>query len=134
VRLIVLTLLSLLSAWAGADDQWLEIGADPQGKYYIDPKSIQVEGDTIRLRKRGVYNANMMETFGDKKVSFRESVGIIEIDCGRKIHRVVQMDIISPEGEVVWTTGKMNRMWDDIMPNTHGEATHNFVCRGLDKS
>ena len=115
-------------------DNWVEVGADPQGKYYVSPSSLQVDGETLRFRKKGVYNFNMLETFGDKPVSFRESVGTIEIDCARRIHRVVQMDIISPEGQVAWTTGKMNRMWEDIVPGSLGEQTHAFVCPGMNKS
>ena len=120
------------NAWSV--DNWVEVGADPQGKYYVDPTSLQVDGETLRFRKKGVYNFNMLETFGDKRVSFRESVGTIEIDCARRIHRMVQMDIISPEGQVAWTTGKMNRMWEDIVPSSLGEETHAFVCRGMNKS
>lgn len=120
------------AAWAG--ENWVEVGADPQGKYYVDANSLQVEGETMRFRKKGVYNFMMLETFGDKKISFRESVGTIEIDCARRIHRVVQMDIVGPEGTVEWSTGKMNRMWEDIAPDSVGNETHAYVCRGMTSS
>ncbi len=120
------------SAWA--EENWVEVGADPQGRYYVDASSIAVDGETMRFRKKGVYNFSMVDTFGGKKVSFRESMGIIELDCARRIHRVIQMDIVSPGGKVEWTTGKMNRMWENIAPNSLGEVTHAYVCRGMTSS
>jgi hypothetical protein len=124
----------LLSGAARAAENWVEVGADPQGKYYVDANSLQVDGETTRFRKKGVYNFMMLETFGEKKVSFRESVGTIEIDCARRIHRMVQMDIVGPEGKVAWTTGKMNRMWEDIPLDSLANETHAYVCRGMTSS
>lgn len=121
----------VIPAWA---ENWVSVGVDPQGKYYVDADSIEVDGETLRFRKKGVYNFPMVETFGDRKVSFQASVGIIEIDCARRIHRMVRMDIISPQGEVSWTTGKLNRLWEDIAPGTLGEETHSFVCKGMTTS
>ncbi len=132
-KLLTLSVAALaVNAWA--EENWVEIGADPQGKYYVDAGSIQVEGESMRFRKKGVYTFSMVETFGDQKVSFRESVGTIEIDCARRIHRVIQMDIVSPEGKVVWTTGKMNRMWEDIPSDSLADETHAYVCRGMTSS
>lgn len=120
------------AAWAA--ENWVEVGADPQGKYYVDANSLHVEGETTRFRKKGVYNFMILETFGERKVSFRESVGTIEIDCARRIHRMVQMDIVGPDGKVQWTTGKMNRMWEDIPPDSLANETHAYVCRGMTSS
>ena len=49
--------LALLTLAAGAEQTWVEIGVDPEAKYYVDPGSIKVDGDTIRLHKRAVFNA-----------------------------------------------------------------------------
>jgi hypothetical protein len=62
-------MLGALSA-AGADPEWVEIGADTEAVYYIDAKSIEVEGDTIRLRKRAVYNAPLVDNFSGRPVLF----------------------------------------------------------------
>lgn len=133
-RVMAGLMLALCAPTRGWAENWVQVGADPQGKYYVDTDSIEADGETLRFRKKGVYNFPMLETFGDKKVSFQSSVGIIELDCARRIHRMVRMDIISPEGEVSWTTGKLNRMWDDIVPNTLGEETRTFVCKGVTSS
>lgn len=115
-------------------EEWVPVGADPQGKYFVDRDSIEVDGETLRFRKKGVYNFRMLETFGDKKVSFQSSIGIIELDCARRIHRMVRMDVLSPEGDVAWTTGKLNRLWDDILPESLGEETRRYVCEKVSRS
>lgn len=129
LKTMVVLCTALWTGFAMAQENWVEIGVDPQGKYYVDANSLQLDEETLRFRKKGVYNFMMLETFGDKKISFKESVGTIEIDCQRKIHRMIQMDILTPEGEVQWSTGKLNRLWEDIPPDSLAEETHTFVCR-----
>ena len=124
-----------LSLPALADDEWVEVGADTEAKYYVNTRSIQVEGETIRLQKRAVYNNPLADNFTGRQVLFRESVGTVELDCGRHINRVVAIDMIGVNGEVVWSSGKMpQRMWEEVRQNTHGAATFEYVCRNLGKS
>ena len=129
-------LWSLLLAATGADAaQWVEIGADTQAKYYVDVDSIQVDGDTVRLTKRGVYTHILMESLGGKPTQFKETLGVVELDCTRRINRVVQIDMLGADGEVTWSSGRMQkRMWEDVQANTHGEATLDFVCGTLGKA
>jgi hypothetical protein len=120
---------------AGAEEEWVEIGADTEAKYYINAKSIEVEGDTIRLQKRAVYNSPLVDNFTGRQVLFKESVGVVELDCGRRVNRVVSIDMIGVNGEVVWSSGKMpRRMWEEVRDNTHGGKTFEYVCKQLDKS
>ena len=115
--------------------QWVEIGADTPGKYYIDPASIQVDGETIRLRKRAVYDSPLTDNFSGRPVLFKESVGTVEIDCGRRINRVTSIDMLGLNGEVVWSSGKMpKRLWEDVQDNTHGGRTFEYVCKALGKT
>jgi hypothetical protein len=66
---------------------------------------------------------------------FKQTLGVVELDCGRRINRVVQIDMIGLNDEVVWSSGRMKkRVWEDVRPNTHGEATLDFVCGKLGKS
>jgi hypothetical protein len=66
---------------------------------------------------------------------FKETVGTLELDCARRINRVIQIDMIGLNDEVVWSSGRMQRrMWEDVRANTHGEATLQFVCGKLGKS
>jgi hypothetical protein len=131
---VVLAFALALPVWA-ADVEWVEIGADTEAKYYINPKSIEVEGDTIRLQKRQVFNSPLVDNFTGRQVLFKESVGVVELDCGRRINRVISIDMIGMEGEVVWSSGKMpKRMWEEVRSNTHGETTFNYVCQQIKKS
>ena len=127
-------LMGLLAAHGAGAAQWVEIGADTQAKYYVDIDSVQVDGDTVRVSKRGVFTNPLMENFGGKPTQFKETVGIVELDCGRRMNRVVQIDMIGPDGQVAWSSGRMpKRMWEDVQADTHGEATLEFVCGKLGK-
>jgi hypothetical protein len=130
---VAATLLAL--PVAAADIEWIEIGVDTDARYYINPKSVQVDGDTIRLQKRQVFNAPLVDNFSGRRVLFKESIGTVEVDCGRHINRVTEIDMIGMEGEVVWSSGKMKqRMWEDVHDNTHGGATFDYVCKNLNRS
>ena len=108
---------------------WVEVGADTQAKYYVDMESIKVDGENVSVLKRGVFTQIMTDKLGDTSATFNETIGTVEIDCARRINRVTQIDMIGENGEVVWSSGPMNkRMWEDVRPNTHGEATLDFVC------
>jgi len=132
--LAVLAVMSLPMC-AMAQDQWVEVGADTEAKYYVDTGSIEVEGETIRFRKRGVYTLPLTDNFSGRPVQFKESVGTVEIDCARRINRVISIDMLSPQGEVVWSSGKMSkRMWEDVRDGTHGGSTFDYICKNLDKS
>jgi len=127
--------LALLTLAAGAEQTWVEIGVDPEAKYYVDPGSIKVDGDTIRLHKRAVFNAPLADNFTGRQVLFKESIGVVEVDCGRHINRVTSIEMIGLNGEVVYSSGVMKgRMWEDVRENTHGQATFDYVCKQLDKS
>jgi hypothetical protein len=132
---LVLTLLGASLLARAADVEWVEIGADTEAKYYINPKSVEVEGDTIRLQKRQVFTSPLVDNFTGRPVLFKESIGVVELDCGRRINRVISVDMIGVNGEVVWSSGKMSkRLWEDVRENTHGETTFNYVCKSLNKS
>jgi len=130
---IVAALLALPIPAAGVE--WIEIGVDTEARYYINPKSVEVEGDTIRLQKRQVFNAPLVDSFTGRRVLFKETIGTVEVDCGRRINRVTQIEMIGMDGEVVWSSGKMKqRMWEDVKDDTHGGATFDYVCKNLNKS
>jgi hypothetical protein len=44
----------LFAAGAGAAE-WIEVGADTEAKYYVDLSSIEVEANTVRVVKKGVF-------------------------------------------------------------------------------
>jgi surface-adhesin protein E len=125
----ILALAVLLLATSVGAAEWVDIGTDAEATYYVDLSSIEVEADTVRVVKKGVYAKTLTEDLGGGPKLFRQTLGVIELDCGRRINRVVEMDMIGPDDEVVWSSGRMKRrMWEDVRPNTHGEATLDFVC------
>jgi len=119
----------LLYAGSTCAAEWVEIGVDTEAIYYVDVSSIEIEGDTVRVHKKGVFPQPLKEELGGSPKIFTQTLGLIELDCGRHINRVVQIDMLASDGEVVWSSGRMTRrMWEDVRPNTHGQATLDFVC------
>jgi len=120
--------LALFAAAANATE-WIEVGVDTEAKYYVDVDSISVDGENVSVRKRGIYTHVLTDNFGGKTATFKESIGTIELDCGRRINRVTQIDMIGENGEVVWSSGPMKkRMWENVRTNSHAESTLEIVC------
>ena len=108
---------------------WIEVGADTEAKYYVDVDSILVNGENIRFMKRGVYTHVLTDNLDGHPTAFKETRGIVEVDCGRRINRVTQIELVGEDSEVVWSSGPLKkRMWEDVRINTHAEYTLNFVC------
>jgi hypothetical protein len=128
-----LTGLALFALTANATD-WVEVGADTEAKYYVDVDSISVDGENVSVRKRGIYTHVLTDNFGGQSATFKESMGTIELDCGRRINRVTQIDMIGENGEVVWSSGPMKkRMWEPVRANSHAESTLEIVCARIHK-
>ena len=129
----LLTGLALVAAAANATE-WVEVGADTEARYYVDVDSISVDGDNVSVRKRGVYTHVLTDNFGGQSATFKETIGTIELDCVRRINRVTRIDMIGENGEVVWSSGPMQkRMWEEIRPNSHAESTLEVVCGRLNR-
>lgn len=123
-----LVALMLLASQANAIE-WLEVGADTEAKYYIDLDSISIEGENVTVQKRGIYTHVLTDNFAGRPTVFKETIGSVEIDCVRRINRIIQIDMIGEGGEVVWSSGPMKkRMWEDVRPNTHAATTVETVC------
>ena len=125
---IWLLALILVSHPAFAAD-WVEVGADTEARYYVDVDSIEVDGENVRVLKRGIYTQVLTDNLGGNPTTFRETIGTIELDCGRRINRVIQIDMIGLDGELAWSSGRMlSRAWEEARPNSHAETTLNVVC------
>ena len=120
--------LALVAATANATE-WIEVGVDTEAKYYVDVDSISIDGENVSVRKRGIYTHVLTDNFGGQSATFKESIGTIEMDCGRRINRVTQIEMIGENGEVVWSSGPMKkRMWEPVRANSHAESTLEIVC------
>ncbi len=133
-RATLAVLMAVAAAFgpAASATEWVEVGADTQAKYYIDVDSIKVDGENVSVVKRGIFTQILTDTLGDKSASFKETLGVVEIDCARRINRLTQIEMIGENGDVVWSSGPMKkRQWEDVRANTHAEATVEQVCRRL---
>ncbi len=127
--------VALCAALGAQAEDWVEVGADPEAKFYVDMDSVEVVKDTLTVRKRGVYHHTLTENFGGKPAAFRQTVGIVELDCRLRVNRVVQIDMLDDNGQVVWTSGRMpQRMWEQVKPNSHAETTLDTVCARFRRS
>ena len=110
-------------------EDWIEVGADTQARYYVDVDSIRIDGENVRVLKRGVFTQTLTDTLGGTSATFNQTIGTVEIDCVRQINRITQIDMLNEKGELVWSSGPMSkRMWEDVRPNTHAQATAEAVC------
>ena len=127
--------LSLGAAGVAQATDWVAVGVDTEARYYVDVDSIEVDGENVRVQKKGVYTHVLTDNLGGKSASFKETLGTVELDCGRRINRIVQIDMIGEDGGVVWSSGPMKkRMWEDVKANSHAESTLELVCSRLKKT
>ena len=110
-------------------DQWVEIGADAEAIYFVDLNSIHKAEDSYTIIKRAIYNQYRTEYLGSSKVTFISTIGVIELDCNLNINRVIQIDMLDGDDNVVWSSGYMEkRIWQDVRDNTHAKKTYDLVC------
>jgi hypothetical protein len=118
-----------LGASAGAAaPEWVSVGVEGGLEHFVDAASLERSGEVVRMFKRSVYlePIPLGETPGLPLV--REAVGVIEDDCQRFQHRAVSLDLIGVQGEVLWSSGEMKRVWETIEPGSGGRATLDFAC------
>ena len=124
----ILILLTWLMPVAVAET-WVEVGADPEAKFYVDVDSITLVGDNLRVTKRGIYSRILTENMDGKPTVFKETRGIVEMDCKLRVNRVIQIEMLDESGTMVWSSGAMPRqLWLGVKPNSHAEATLNLAC------
>ncbi len=127
-----LTLLFLLifNSQLALSEQWVEIGADAEAIYFVDLNSIHKAEDSHTIIKRAIYNQYRTEYLGSSKVTFISTIGVVELDCNLNINRVIQIDMLDGDENVVWSSGYMEkRIWQDVRENTHAKKTYDLVCQ-----
>ena len=111
-------------------EQWVEIGADAEAIYFVDLNSIHEAEDSHTIIKRAIYNQYRTEYLGSSKVTFISTIGVVELDCNLNINRVIQIDMLDGDENVVWSSGYMEkRIWQDVRENTHAKKTYDLVCK-----
>lgn len=123
-----LVAMTLGSSAGAAAPEWVSVGIEGGLEHFVDVASLERSGEVVRVSKRSVYlePVPMGETPGLPLVS--EAVGVIEDDCQRFQHRAVSFQLIGVQGEVLWSSGEMKRVWEAIEPGSPGRAALDFAC------
>ena len=128
--LIILLSFNIQTAFS---EQWVEIGADAEAIYFVDLNSIHKAEDSHTIIKRAIYNQYRTEYLGSSKVTFISTIGVVELDCNLNINRIIQIDMLDGDENVVWSSGYMEkRIWQDVRENTHAKKTYDLVCQNSD--
>jgi hypothetical protein len=115
-------------------ETWVEVGADPQAKFYIDVDSIVMVNGSLQVIKRGVYTRQLTEKFDGELAVFKETRGTVEIDCKLRVNRIRRIEMLDEQGIVVWSSGDMPRqLWLSVKPNSHAESTLEVACAYHDR-
>lgn len=102
------------------------VGMDDFGDYFVDEQSIvQIDKDTISIVKTGI----MIPEHEDKTKIYMIK-GIVQIDCKRKINRVVYAEGTSRDGKTIFKVEDKKRVWEDYSPG-HGKQTAAVACKYL---
>ena len=130
MRLIAgIVLLFTWSVSAAVAESWVEVGADTEATFYVDVDSIVFVKDSLRITKRGIYTHVLTDKLGGKPTVFKETRGVVEMDCKLRVHRVIRIDMLDQHGEVVWSSGDMPRqLWLSVKSNSHAETTLEMAC------
>ena len=128
-KLFLIILLSF-NIQIAFSEQWVEIGADAEAIYFVDLNSIHKAEDSHTIIKRAIYNQYRTEYLGSSKVTFISTIGVVELDCNLNINRIIQIDMLDGDENVVWSSGYMEkRIWQDVRENTHAKKTYDLVCQ-----
>ena len=127
---LILVFLLIFNSQLALSEQWVEIGADAEAIYFVDLNSIHEAEDSHTIIKRAIYNQYRTEYLGSSKVTFISTIGVVELDCNLNINRVIQIDMLDGDENVVWSSGYMEkRIWQDVRENTHAKKTYDLVCK-----
>ena len=130
---VILTIAIIFFQQIALSEQWVEIGADAEAIYFVDLNSIHKAEDSHTIIKRAIYNQYRTEYLGSSKVTFISTIGVVELDCNMNINRVIQIDMLDGDENVVWSSGYMEkRIWQDVRDNTHAKKTYDLVCKNSD--
>ena len=129
-RLATVIFITLSMNSAAFGESWVDVGADTEAKYYVDLDSIVLDNENVNVTKKGIYTRMMTESFeNDEPVVFKITQALVEIDCARELNRVTKIDMVNDVGDVVWTSGYMDRrLWLSIKSQGHSRTTFDLVC------
>jgi surface-adhesin protein E len=122
LRVVLIGLLTIAATSANAE--WVKVGGRGSDAYYIDPASIQKDG-----------NIRKAQTLTDLKVRGRHGElsrrSMDEYDCNARRRRVLSLTEHSGrmgDGNVL-VSDQVGGKWYHVQPDTAGEIKMKAVCR-----
>ena len=105
-----------------ADPDWVEVSATEVGRGYLDRRSVRADDGRVRMVMRILHAANPYGAV--------ESFNTWEIDCARRMTRVVEFDALG-EGEAI-IVSHVNTLedypWEPIAEDSPIGALHRDHC------
>jgi hypothetical protein len=124
-KIILILLINLFCGSVQAEDSnYIFVGRDQYIDYFVDITSVTyIDPETISIHKIG------QTTEAHQKITQIFLIdGIIEIDCKRKINRVVSIVGYDENANVVFEVlNAKNRLWENVQPG-HGANTMKLAC------
>lgn len=109
--------------------EWWYVGSTKHDSsvFFIDRESVRQSQGVIG--RSGVLNAWVMiyEKGVDGKY-YKESMNLWAQDCSDRSSMLVQFTNYKPAGDIDYSSDVQRGGWKYIMPDTIGQAMHNFVC------
>jgi hypothetical protein len=107
------------------ENRWEYIGEDAESnKYYYDIKNIVKKSDDINR----VWEKRDFAKINGVALSYKASISLVEIDCGKKEARNIYEDLILNSGKV-FEFDRTEKPWKYISPETVHETLYRIVCK-----
>lgn len=114
-----------LSNTMAKENRWKYIGEDAESnRYYYDIESIVKKSQDINR----VWEKRDFAKIRGVALSYKSSVSLLEIDCGKKEARNIYEDLILNNGKV-FEFDRTEKPWKYISPETIHETLYNIVCK-----
>ncbi len=134
MKALFILLSALFIGHKGLAQDWVYAGSDnEETKYYV--KSTYVSKDnyeggikvwTKKEKKKATVKKN------GKTLTYlnAKELQLLVIDCGEKKMKIVSTIVYNSQGKVVdsWTLKDYEQEWDDIVPDSMGEAMLDKTC------
>jgi hypothetical protein len=118
--------------------EWIYSGSNNSGHLYYEKKSIERNGDIVRVRSMAILNDDgKIELHSALKKIGRaprqsdilsHTIALEEYDCANQRLRLSSMTIYNEKGSAIHSLIVKNAEWDDIVPETNGAILGKIVC------
>ncbi len=123
--LIIISVGLFFTNGMAKENRWQYIGEDADSnKYYYDIKSIVKKSEAVNR----VWEKRDFAKIKGIALSYKASISLVEIDCGKKEARNIYEDLILNSGKV-FEFDRTEKPWKYISPETIHETLYHIVCK-----